>query len=246
MKNKELHDLNFKELLKYPAAFEPQNPYEKPIECSQFCVECEKNGIVPKDEMPLMSHGCDSSDFIKILKEMPASPAYPFPVMFILEEPGGDDDGTWEATCCAGTDITKKIPDKFYYFAPKAKTWPLSIQEVIQDGNYYGNYFAYLMYHHRLSNVYITNLVKCKGKREKREGKCIEKFLVREVKYFAPKIILCFRKNMMSVLQEKFPDMQIVWVYHPSYIRRTWTEKTAAENDRRIEAALAVSMAVSS
>jgi hypothetical protein len=250
MKNKALHDLNFKKLLEYPEVFQPQNYYEDPIPCERFCIECETSGTLAKagGTLTLMSHGCDSSDFESILGSRPnVANDINDPIMFLLEDPGGDDgDIRNEVT---QSTVTKKIPTTHYYFSPTVSSWPQTIGDVIQNKNFYGTYFAYLMQRHCLANVYITNMVKCKkepkGNRSLIEEKCVSKFLSREIQAFEPKLVFCFRKEILPVMQFRFPNIPAVWLYHPVYIQaycrrhhRTPTE-VAQENDQRIEAALA-------
>lgn len=249
MKNKALHELNFKELLEYPDVFQPQNFYENAIPCQRFCIECETSGTLEKagGTLTLMSHGCDSSDFESILGLRPNMiNDITDPILFVLEDPGGDYGDIWNEVTFE--NVTKKVPTSVYYFSPTVKSWPTTFEDVMRNGNYYGTYFAYLMQKHSLANVYITNMVKCKkepkGNRSLIEEKCISKFLSQEIQAFSPKLIFCFRKDMMPVVQSRFTNIPAVWLFHPSYIQsgcsrhhRT-TVETAAENDQRIVEAL--------
>lgn len=69
MKNKFLHELNFKTHPGYPDEFQPQHYYENPICCNGYCIECKTSGALAKagGKLTNMSHGCDISDFKKIL-----------------------------------------------------------------------------------------------------------------------------------------------------------------------------------
>jgi len=246
MKNKVLHDLNFKELLDYPAEFQPQSYFNPPIKCTGFCTDCESNGVMEKagGKLTLMSHGCDASDIETILGTSPARTKHvAAPAMFLLEDPGGDYDFR---TPIEHKGITKKVPDGIYYFSPNCKTWPSSFAEVMESENYYGNYFAYLMQRHGLDDVYITNIVKCKAEQNKGlvVNNCVSKYLDREVAAFKPQLIFCFVKYWTGFIKNRYPQVPVVWLFHPAYIQsgcrrhgRT-AQWTAAENDRRIEAEL--------
>jgi hypothetical protein len=88
MKNKVLHNLNFKELLGYPDEFQPQHQYDSPICCDRYCIECETSGTLAKagGKLTNMSHGCDIFDFEKILgPQVITRDAVVCPIMFLLE-----------------------------------------------------------------------------------------------------------------------------------------------------------------
>jgi hypothetical protein len=142
--------------------------------------------------------------------------------------------------------FAKKPPVNCYYFSPSLKSWPQSIDHVLQNGNYYGSYFAYIMQKHSLANVYITNLVKCKRidaeKPHLVEEKCVSHFLEREIKEFSPIMVFCFSGKVFDSLRSRFPDLNCLKLYHPSFIQnRSYTQGMSpsdaiSENDRKIEA----------
>lgn len=237
MKNKILHELNFKTLLGYPDEFQPQCDYEKPICCHKFCIECERSGVANTGGVTLMSHGCDTDDFEKILGSKVDKPAaVEDPIMFLLEEPGKDFPWRKERSF---SGVTKKIPVCRYYFSPTSKSWPQSIDDV--NGDYYGTYFAYIMRAHSLADVYITNLVKCKWdvkRSPSAETNCVRLFLAEEIKEFKPRIVFCFGRKAYGGLCDKFPDLwkQCVYLYHPA--ARMKRSKFFSENDEWIRDAL--------
>jgi hypothetical protein len=156
--------LNFQELLHYGG--QPRVCYEHkpPIPCNGYCVDCEGTepgkGLLEGTGMrlDLMSHGCDSSDYEAVLGEMPAK-GLPVtrPALFLLENPGGDYDFSEQTEF---GPFKKGPPVKHYYWIPKLTSWPTTYKDV--DRDFYNSYFAYLMWKHQLTCVYITNLVKCK------------------------------------------------------------------------------------
>ena len=154
-----LFNLNFKNLLKYQDNFPIQNRYddESKLVCYGFCTECEDKGKVSEDEV-LMSHGCHSSVYQELIQEKNTFTNNE-PIMFLLENPGGDYGNGDSVTY---NSITKKPPVKHFYFTPNCELWPGDDDINIIAKNPYGNYFAYLMQKYSLGNVYITNCIKCK------------------------------------------------------------------------------------
>jgi hypothetical protein len=91
MKNKLLHELNFKRLLGYPDNFQPQFIFDVPIHCDRFCIECEESGTAKAGGLTLISLGCDTDDFERILgPRISTQKAVEFPIMFLLLDPGED------------------------------------------------------------------------------------------------------------------------------------------------------------
>jgi len=247
MKNKTLHHLNFQELLQYPDSFSPRHFYDEPISCRGFCVHCEKSGVLEraKGALTLMSHGCDTSDFESLFeKPLPAPEPVKDPILFLLQDPGGDYELGEEQTF---SGVTKKPPIRHYYFSTGLPGWPESVEDL--DGNYYGSYFAYILNTHSLSNAYITNLVKCKLVKCKRgsverpklvEDACFHRFLSREIEEFRPRVVFCFGRRVHNSLRARMPDQRCVWLLHPSFIQnRSYTQglsprEAILENERRI------------
>lgn len=248
MKNKNLHRLNFKELLHYPEEVRPANYYETPAACTGFCIECEKTGALDraKGKLTLMSHACDTDDFEVLLGEK-LSPVQPVnaPVMFLLEDPGGDYN-LGENITFSGS--TKKPPVNHYYFSTGLSSWPKSIDSL--DGNFYGSYFAYIMKRHSLTNVYMTNTVKCKRVGVENphiiEDVCVRTFLAKEIAEFSPISVFCFGTKVFHGLRGRFPEQRCICLYHPSFIQnRSYTKglspsEAIMENERRIAEELKV------
>lgn len=251
MKNQELRRLNFEELLNYPSVLVPKHKYEKgEVKCDGFCTECEKASILGNagGRLTLMSHGCDTADFESVIgcAAPLQKPTVDLPVMFLLEDPGGDYGLGVDMQC---GNVIKKPPVNEYYFSPRDKNWPVAFDDI--GDHFYGNYFAYLMCRHGLANVYITNAVKCKrervGDKYLVEERCVDRFLKREIDAFDPAVIFCFGGNAFGVLKRRLHGWQsrAVKLYHPSFIQnraqtRGMEPKAAAgKNDGWISDALA-------
>jgi uracil-DNA glycosylase family 4 len=149
--------------------------------------------------------------------------------------------------------FNKQPPTKHYYWIPNIGTWPSRVEDF--GGNFYGPYFAYLMGRHRLHNVYITNLVKCKwaGEGDATRWKsqaivdhCMERFLAREIQIFSPHIAFCFGRRAEAgwrSLPQGTTSLRPTYLYHPSAIdlarrhRKTRQEMVDC-NDERIRQAI--------
>lgn len=263
MKNTALADINFREILDYGGQPEVRNRYPRSLACSGYCIDCEESGVLGESggQLSLMSHGCDSADFETILGPMPlAGSGVTMPVLFLLENPGAD--GRYRN----GIEIAfrgsrKKPPVNHYYWTPSARPWPSCVADFIADPHFYGPYFAYLMQRHQLTNVYITNLVKCKWTQAVADDyrgvgaavvtrHCTERFLAREFALFGPRLVVCLGGNAERGYQEfsrRFPSAALVAnLMHPAYIKnrsqtdpqRRTKEQLFEENDRRMEDAL--------
>lgn len=257
MKDERLVQLNFREIVHYGGQPPVCHSYSRRLDCTGYCVSCEDAGLVARTggRLDLMSHGCDSADFEAILGPMPQDgPAVEQPVLFLLDTPGGES-GNGRAVTFRG--FRKQPPVNHYYWTPKVKTWPVSVAEF--NGNFYGPYFAYLMRRHQLRNVYITNLVKCKwipeqatgGKRQTPAGivrHCVEHYLSREVRMFAPEFVLCFgemaEQGFRELVMGSDSTCRVARLLHPSYIWRRWQtsgmsqEELVQKNDRLLKEAI--------
>jgi Uracil DNA glycosylase superfamily len=245
MRDQRLTDLNFRELLDYGGQPSPAFRYKKPRpHCSGYCVSCEKDGLVHKNggRLDLMSHGCDSADFEAILGTMPKSgPVVTEPILFLLENPGKDYDNGKKVKF---DGFEKEPPVKHYYFSPSTDVWPNKLDEFKE--NFYGPYFAYLMRKHQLTNVYITNLVKCKYHDSQDETvntpsdiykNCVDLWLRREIRYFDPKLVVCFGERAEGGFKFAYSEksfIKSVCLYHPSYICDRWqtARKRVGETDK--------------
>lgn len=183
-----------------------------------------------------MSHAADSDDYEAILGPLtlPRYGRIEKPVMFLLESPGSSFGN---GSCLEIDGVTKRIPTHHYYWAPDQGPWPRTEDDLSQ--NMYGPYFAYLMAKFGLTNVYITNVVKC-GKTQKGAPKrfmaysfrarpinddtkvlkkCANKFLSREVAAHQPTLIVAFGGNARNALRRTKIDIlgaTVAQLLHPA------------------------------
>lgn len=227
-----LFNLNFKNLLKYQDNFPIQNRYddESKLVCYGFCTECEDKGKVSEDEV-LMSHGCHSSVYQELIQEKNTFTNNE-PIMFLLENPGGDYGNGDSVTY---NSITKKPPVKHFYFTPNCESWPGDDDINIIAKNPYGNYFAYLMQKYSLGNVYITNCIKCKYTENYEVSKnCCKKWLEEEIEIFKPTKIVCFGCKAEKLYNYYFKrsGIEIKRLLHPA--ARKSRSGIIEENDKRL------------
>lgn len=233
---RELETLNFSAILTYdrPISLRFHSTGETPLNiCKQFCRDCETKGLVPKSGSPgiLMSHGCTSDEFSEIIGSPLPEVKCSLPIMFLLENPGADN-GNGESQECVG--VTKNPPINHFYFSSGLNHWPT---EPPERGNPYGDYFAFLMARFGLSDVYITNCIKCKydkvayGKRayDRTADNCMVRFLEKEISIFRPRIIFCFGKQVANELLwkrierlDRLPDVPFrkYRLHHPASVPR--------------------------
>jgi hypothetical protein len=255
VKDPDLADLNFREIVNYGGQPQVKNWYPSPLVWQGYCISCEESGLLEKTggSLDRMSHGCDSADFEAVLGPMPREGAgVAEPVLFLLENPGG------EYHLGKPVDFRgyrKQPPVNHYYWTPKPQAWP---RVVDLKGSLYGPYFAYLMWRHQLLNVYITNLVKCKWIKSAGGGSgdtalivrhCAEQYLTREIQIFEPQIVFCFGHRAENGFRELASRAGLNcpsrYLCHPAYIKR-WgrtrgrsQEEIVQGNDDRVKRAIA-------
>jgi hypothetical protein len=257
MNNPKLVDLNFGEIVNYdgqPRVMFRYDAANRP-RCVGYCTSCEDKGLAQVGELDLMSHGCDSADFEALLGPLPVKREIAVPVLFLLEDPGGDYSNGDKVVF---QDHAKRPPNNHYFWTLSNRTWPASIAEF--GSNFYGPYFAYLMAKHGLSNVYITNAVKCgvtgnlKAKKRERRGRyervatnCQELFLQRELQLFQPQVVFCFGGQAFNYYRKLaaargYPAGR--QLMHPSYLANRWQTtgftqvELVEQNDQLIRSAL--------
>lgn len=236
MKNKKLSDLNFKYLINYGGQPDVQCQYKEPLKCSGYCIYCEEQKVFPDFDgsFDQMSHGCDTSDYEKVLGSLKSKKPTEKPIIFLLENPGGNYNNGKEVRY---NDYIKQPPVNHYYWTPDLKKWPVELSELT---NWYGSFFAYLMNKHGLKNVYITNLIKCNTLYDQPYDKksavkyCSEKWLLQEIELFKPKFVLCFGHNAFKgfnkLIKSQNLEIDNLYVPHPAHRgtysgRQKWVEK---------------------
>ncbi|MBF0260064.1 MAG: hypothetical protein HQK62_14760 [Desulfamplus sp.] len=256
MRNTKLSNLNFCQLLNYGGQPIVQNTYNPPLSCSGYCVTCEaSNNVFVKngDHFDQMSHGCDTSDFEVLLGATGTKNPIGPPVMFLLENPGGDyGNGNIvpfvDYSKHPSITYNKQPPVNHYYWTPDVSTWPTNPYSL---SNLYGTYFAYIMKKHNLNNVYITNLIKCntitskhtKYNKDRAIEICTNRWLKQELAIFQPRCVFCFGRNaekgFIKIIKNFGLSIKTVYLFHPSAIDLSQRyKKTKAqmidENDVRI------------
>jgi hypothetical protein len=131
MKDKRLADLNFNDLIQYDGGQPPvQHKYDQPLRCNGYCVNWEnKFGI----KLNLISHGCDSSDYVQLLGPPPPAPEpINTPILFLLEGPVKAKRDTLSKNSkkkfierVEFRGFNKKVPVNEYNWTPGCKEWSI-------------------------------------------------------------------------------------------------------------------------
>lgn len=203
-----LKRLNFSELIsvkvpnidKYNFDVYRKNGYEhSPM--TGYCISCEEKGVNNANDdneyrLTNISHGAHASDFFLALKDkIDSSGWHQEPIMFVYETPSRDY-GIYKEVPYRGY---KKHPSKDWY-------WIHDDQDIISypkrfSGGEYGGFVMSAILTFRLSNVYITNLVKCGLNNEEGHFKglsfykeecvenCYKQFLEKEIQILNPAVI---------------------------------------------------------
>ena len=221
---KELVDINFSKIVQYPDINGYVNDF--PYKCNGFCVDCELNGILKKDEKLItISHGADSSDYKKVISKEYKND---IPIMFVFENPGGNvnyEIGKYKTY----KGIKKYVPIDHYYWVNEIEE-PITDYDKLLEGNLYGRYIFYLIEKYQLNNIYVTNLTKCKLCHEKTDeviknysdvkNFCIENIFHKELLVFNPKVIICIGYYTYKYFPKDIIDESIweerIYLYHPA------------------------------
>jgi len=204
----ELRRLNFQELisiditntLSYTFHQYRNNGYDHtPI--TGYCVSCEDRGcnLAADDntyKLTNISHGTHSNDFFLALSDgVDISAWHNEPIMFVYEAPSLDY-GIYKEILYKGFS---KRPSKLWYWIHDDQE-PVSYPDRFTGGEY-GRFVLSAILTFKLSNVYITNLVKCGLNNEEGRFKglgsynkdtirnCYSQFLERELTIIKPRII---------------------------------------------------------
>ena len=171
----------------------------KPIK--GYCISCEEKGCnIAEDDnsfkLTNISHGAHSSDFFRALKIKPNTTNWhQQSILFVYETPSLDY-GIYKEVDYKGH---QKHPSKDWY-------WIHEDQDVVSYperfwGGEYGGFVLSAISTFKLSNVYMTNLVKCglnnkEGKfkglssyKEETISNCYSNFLEKEIELLKPKVI---------------------------------------------------------
>lgn len=205
---RQLRRLNFEDLIsvgmpnvsEYTFEQYRRNGYEH-TRIKGYCISCEEMGynLATDDHtyrLTNISHGAHSSDFFMALKGgVETSDWHNTPVVFVYETPSLDY-GIYKEISYSGHF---KHPSKDWY-------WIHNDQEPVLypnrfSGGEYGGFVLSVILTFKLSNVYITNLVKCglnnaEGKfkglgsySEETIKNCLSRFLDKELFILKPKVV---------------------------------------------------------
>jgi len=195
------------------------------------CIDCDSKGETCK----LMSGFSHTSDFNNLLnKQKKENPSIEtpniengndIPIMFLLENPGTNwwgDDNTFMGKTISYNSLN-------YWFSKYSDFENKDFSKFsLSKHDAYAFNFTHLMYKYKLTNVLITNSVKCKPENKDRLSEsfnldCMTKFLLKEIEIFKPKIIITFGRyslNNLNLLKTKnltyFDNIKIFNVFHPS------------------------------
>ena len=177
-----------------------KNGYEhSPI--NGYCISCEEKGVNNANDnneyqLTNISHGAHSSDFFLALRDkIDTSDWHQEPIMFVYETPSLDY-GIYREVPYNGH---KKHPSKDWYWIHDDQDL-MSYPERFSGGEY-GGFVLSAILTFKLSNVYITNLVKCglndnegrfKGLsfyKDECVENCYKQFLEKEIQILNPAVI---------------------------------------------------------
>ncbi|MDH5641933.1 MAG: hypothetical protein OEY28_11625 [Nitrospira sp.] len=203
-----LRRLNFKDLLKVDYqdiehyTFDTYREHEsKHYPIRGYCIACEQDGVSTATEDPNfhltnISHGAHSTDFIRALSQRPdTTDWHQEPVVFIYESSSLDYD-IYKEVLFNGY---RKRPAKEWYWIHNEQK-PAAFPHAFKRSEY-GDFVMSAIQTFRLSNAYMTNLVKCGLNNENGQFKgiesfneqciknCFSLFLSREIELLKPQII---------------------------------------------------------
>jgi hypothetical protein len=261
---KHLSKLNFEKVVIYPKISGYKVENEHNFKCTGFCISCEERGILQRGEfLTQMSHGADSNDYKEIIKKDYENN---LPIMIVFENPGNEFSPEHQHP---STRIIKNVPtDHYYWISDKITEAPKTPAELIkmakEKGEYknlYDPYMVYLQEKHNLNNIYITNLTKCKLRKNKKlwrivpydhvRENCINEIFRSELEIFKPKIVFCMGEKSKKwfpyeIFIENFKkwyplqineiEERVVQLLHPA---TRWANiSIVRENDKRIARAI--------
>jgi hypothetical protein len=249
MLDQRLIDLNFKSLLHCGG----RHPFDGSVE--GYCISCDEQRLLESTELHLsqISHGADTHDFEEFCGEQVPKPSIQTRVLFVFESPGSR---FLNGEAVPYKRFNKIPPNKTRYWLPDEPYVPKNLDEVAKAGNKYGPYLAYLIWHFKLKNAYVTNAVKCgltvKGSNPPRfipfpkpigpykevRDNCFKLFLRTELDILPPAIIFAVGDSALRLLKTVEPSTygHLVCLYHPA--GRGSRKEMFEKNERYIESSL--------
>lgn len=240
-----LRELNFNDLIyvavpnitTYTFDQYRKNGYEHPS-ISGYCILCEEKGcnFAADDKayrLTNISHGAHSSDFFLALKDNPdVTTWHDEPIVFVYETPSLDY-GIYKEVAHKGYN---KRPSKDWYWIHDDQNYA-SYPNRFRGGEY-GGFVLSAILTFKLSNVYMTNLVKCglnnpEGKfkglshyNEETIKECFSKFLSKELDILKPKVIFAVGSAVEDWLSWFLKDKYYVQqLPHPAGRRRGFRDE---------------------
>lgn len=206
----------------------------------KYCTACEEGGINNATDgsglaLKNISHGAHSEDFISALERSPAINIWHNqPVLFVFETPSTNYGNLYQ-TVQIGL-YTKRPAQEWYWVhgAHPCRGYPDSFA-----GGRYGDLVRSVILTFRLSNAYVTNLVKCgmndpEGKRfvgigafpENCIRTCFKNFLSREIDVLQPRVVFAFGSAVEQWLIRLLPQgTPIQQIPHPAGRRRGFRDQ---------------------
>ncbi len=198
-----------------------------------YCISCEKQGCHiakgdPSYQLTNISHGAHSSDiFCSIRPRVDIENWHKQPILFLFEAPSLDY-GIYKEVSYQGY---KKHPSKDWYWIHEDQqptSYPIGFK-----GGEYGQFVLSVIQTFKLSNVYITNLVKCSLNNEAGKYKglssyagdtvknCYSEFLEKEITLIKPRIIFAIGSALEAWVKRlvRYP-CEIQGLPHPVGRRR--------------------------
>jgi hypothetical protein len=197
-----------------------------------------------------ISHGADTDDFEQLIGEQVPRPYIQAPVLFVFESPGSRFGN--------GTPVPyerfNKIPPNLdrYWLPDEHHVVAKTLSEAAKAK--YGPYLAYLIWHFKLKNAYITNAVKCGltvngsdgprflpfliGRYRKVWDNCFKLFLRKELDILRPAIVFAVgvRAHRLMKTVDATAYGCLIRLDHPA--GRRSRKEIFEKNDRCIESSL--------
>ena len=201
-----------------------------PSEIKSVCKDCDLKGT----KCNLMSGFSHSSDLEELYKKSESldfrnsvNEGNAMPILFLCENPGRDywnKNDSFDGKMISYESLNYWFSKTSDFLNKDLSVFPKSKNEL------YSNGFAHLMTKYKLTNVLITNSIKCKPVKKARftdkelNLDCMKKFLLEEIRLFKPKVIICFDRsnawsNLMNIKSHDpilFKDIVITNTFHPS------------------------------
>ncbi|QDK81387.1 hypothetical protein EXU85_23360 [Spirosoma sp. KCTC 42546] len=192
------------------------------------CNKCETSNCVTSQSHSLrfMSHGAHTIDYFSG-SQTDFTGWSDAPILFILESPGSD------GKIYADANKFSKMPTKQWYWVHDNKRFIDVSLEMNTKRKKYGEFFVSIMNHFKLSNVYVTNLVKCGlavGKKneyniykydESVVANCFKEYLDKELEIIKPQAVFAFGGRVYNAFRNKYgkdypADEKLFCMPHPS------------------------------